>query len=302
MENLGIILSVAGFFALLYGLYKQMLTEQVLRSPLVKSGDAANQGAAVAGEKGAIAVQGAVVAKNTLMSPITNTECLYYDFEVKQSWKEEVWDEQEQKNKTETREVTLAGEKLGVNFSIDDGSGPVTLESKDGGLFDLEQTFKESKGAGKLLQSFSAFEEAKSNTYTFGQFEINIKKAIPNSIFKVYEKVLKPNQQLFVCGRVIESGAIGGSGRTHLIVSTRNRDKFLADAGRWMRELLYTGGVATPAGLLMFNWVVALVVFAVAGAGYGIFKKYRLPITSASGKITDRIKGWTKRLQKAVPA
>jgi hypothetical protein len=300
MDTLGIILAVVGGFALLYGLYRKSLVDQVLASPLVSTGDAATKGAQVAGERNRIAVAGDPTSARTLTAPVTGTECLYFEYEIKQCWKEDVWDDKENKYKKESKEAVLASDKHGVNFKLDDGSGAVQIEAEDGGLFDLETTFKESKGNGKLFQGFSEYQEGQGNSFKLGNFKIEkIKDAPEDSVFKVVEKVLKPGQRLFVAGRLNEDGAIGEQGRTRLIVSPRSREKYLADTARWTRELLWSG-LGVPVGIVMYNWIDGLIVIAVAAALYPVIRKYREPIVNAWDNTLDRIHGWMRRAEKAM--
>ena len=65
-----------GIIAVIYGAIMKVKAGRIAKAPFARTGDAL-QNPAVAGEKGAISVQGNVECPQPLVSPCTQTPCLY---------------------------------------------------------------------------------------------------------------------------------------------------------------------------------------------------------------------------------
>src|SRR4051794_33732616 len=100
-----------GIIALIYGLIMRSRAGRITDAPYVKTGEIAQKDSAVANPKGAISAEGNVSCPQPLMSPVSNTMCLFYELKVTAEWKEG--------DHTKTRE--LSHEKRAAQFAIDDG-------------------------------------------------------------------------------------------------------------------------------------------------------------------------------------
>src|SRR5207248_8916787 len=116
------------------GAFFKFKSARLSKAPLVSTGDAAQRGAQVAGEKGAISVQGAVRVQEPLIAPASGKPCLYYELKVVGHWKS--GETNHSKNYVE--------EKHYAQFAIDDGSGPVPVLPAKGGDIDTVKRFEET--------------------------------------------------------------------------------------------------------------------------------------------------------------
>ena len=138
MIAIGMAILCLGIIGLVFGVFQKVKAGRVADAPLAPTGDVARRGRELAGPKGQISAQGAVACAQPLVSPITGQPCLYFRVKCTGRWK----DGDTQKSKV------VDEQKMAASFSIDDGSGPVFVDAREGGDFDPTQTKRESKGAG----------------------------------------------------------------------------------------------------------------------------------------------------------
>src|SRR5262249_30229961 len=138
--QIALVLIALGIVGLIYGFLQKLKAGRVADAPLVKTGEAAAKGAAAANPKGGISAEGNVVCQQPLISPVTGVPCLYYALKVTASWK----DGDHQKSKE------LTHEKRAAQFAVDDGSGPVWVDARQGGDFEPTQKKEETKGTSLL--------------------------------------------------------------------------------------------------------------------------------------------------------
>lgn len=227
LQGIGSILLVIGIAALAWGVYNRLRIGRVAGAPLARTGDLAARGAAVAGDRGAVSVEGAVACGQPLLSPVTGTRCLYWEIEVTKVWKSG--------DKRHTKE--LAHEKRAAAFHVDDGSGPVAVDASQGGDFEPMQTKSESKGTG-LKAGITGGELA------FGNYRLQVEALTLGSgvTYRVEERVLPVVPRLYVCGKTDAGpGVIGSPSWRQLIVSNRSRDELLGAATRGARVFLPAG-------------------------------------------------------------
>src|SRR5690606_31546726 len=111
LSGIATIVLVVGVLLVGVGIYQRIKAGRVSKAAHVPTGDAATRGASVAGKGGAISVEGPVVCPEPLLSPVTQTPCLYYEVEVTGHWKEG----------NNNRSKKYYDDKLGVTFAVDDG-------------------------------------------------------------------------------------------------------------------------------------------------------------------------------------
>jgi hypothetical protein len=234
-----VLLTVAGIVALIWGAMQKFKAGRLAKAPFVKTGDAARQGEKVAGEKGAISVEGKVNAKSLLTSPVTKTQCLYYELEVVGKWKE--GDSEKSKD--------YVKEKHAAPFALDDGTGAIRIEASEGGDFDcIEKTFEETKKEGFFADLKSAV--GKGQPMMFGQYAFTNPPMSTADKFTCIERVVKPQPQLFILGK-IENGAITAPKWTSLIMSNKTRDQLLGSTAKAAKNFLIGGAAAAGVGVIL---------------------------------------------------
>jgi hypothetical protein len=234
MGQVGLVLVALGIIGLIYGIMQKLKAGRVADAPLVSTGDAAQKGAAVASPKGAISAQGNVLCQQPLISPVTGTPCLYYMLKVTASWK----DGDTQKTKELTKE------KRAAQFAIDDGSGPVWIDARDGGDFEPTQKKEETKGTG-LLGGITG------QDLVFGNYRVSTGMLSLGTKYTVEEQVLPIVPKLYACGKVGSSNEITAPGWRSLIMSNKSRDDLLASATKGAKIFLAGGAGAFVVGLAL---------------------------------------------------
>ena len=214
MLQLGMAAVALGIIGFIWGVFQKIKAGRVAGAPLAKTGDAASRGAAAAGPKGTISAQGNVVCPQPLISPVTGTPCMYYELKCTANWKEG----------DTTRSKEIHKEKNAAPFTIDDGSGPVPVDAREGGDFEPTKKHEETKGAG-LLGSIIGGE------IVFGNYRFQTGMFASTAKFTVVEEVLPLQQHLYACGKAADAGgAITAPSWRQLILSNKTRDELLAHA------------------------------------------------------------------------
>jgi hypothetical protein len=228
MLQFGMVAVALGIIGVIWGVFQKIKAGRVAGAPLAKTGDAASRGAAAAGPKGAISAQGNVVCPQPLISPVTGTPCMYYELKCTANWKEG----------DTSRSKEIHKEKYAAPFTIDDGSGPVPVDAREGGDFEPTKRHEETKGAG-LLGSIIGGEIA------FGNYRFQTGMFASTAKFTVVEEILPLQQHLYACGKAADvGGTIGAPSWRQLILSNKTRDELLAHATKSAKMFLI-GGAAT---------------------------------------------------------
>lgn len=228
-------LSWAGF-----GLQKYK-AGRLAKAPFVKTNEAATEGEKVAGDKGAISVEGDVTCEEPLLSPITKSECLYYELSVVAEWKAG------EKNE----KLSVLNEKQAAPFTLDDGSGPVAVDASGGGDFeDIKSSFSKKKGRGIVATSDSIeFGEHGFSVLT-GQ-KIN-NRVIPQSAkYRVEEKILAPVDHLYANGKLTEENTVGSPSWASLILTTKTREELVSGTENFAKKLMYVAAASSVLGVLL---------------------------------------------------
>jgi hypothetical protein len=240
MAILGFFLFLAGSGALGWSFLQRLKARKILNAPLVPTGKASASSAS--GKGGAISAEGMAVCERLLASPITGSPCLYWEYEVTAEWKETVWNQTQGKAEEKRERKVIESRRAAADFAIDDGSGPVRIDASDGGSFDLEKIFDDSSCSGSL-----------------GNLRVPLQCAPQGAVFSAEERILRPGEKLYVCGKSMEGGKIGAPGvlgkipglSTNLLISTKQRDQLLDSAMRSAKGFLIGGAVSFTLGLLV---------------------------------------------------
>lgn len=240
--SIGLTLFALGLIGLIYGVFQRLKAGRITDAPLVSTGDAANRGRAVAGPRGQISAQGSVVCPQPVIAPFSGTPCLYYEIKCTARWKD-----------GDTQKSELIDEqKVAAVFAIDDGSGPVAVDAREGGEFEPTQRKCEAKGTG-LVGGVTGTD------LEFGNYCVNTPILDVGTKYEVEEEVLPLVPRLYVCGRVGDAGnAIASPSWRQLLVTTKSRDELLSSATKTAKlalvlggALLFVGGGTATAGTLL---------------------------------------------------
>lgn len=238
MTLVGITLTLVGIVALIWGVMQKMKAGRIAKTPLVQTGEVASRGEAAAGPKGAVSVEGETRVQQPLISPVTGTECLYYELVVTGSWK--VGDEE--------KSVDYIDESFAANFALDDGTGPVEVLAGDGGDFDMETTFEETKKEGFFADLKGAV--GKGEPIMFGNYAFENPPMSKANVFTCVERVMPLVPHVFAMGTV-QGNAVGSPSWSSLVLSSKGREELLGGAARTAKLCLISGAASTGVGAIV---------------------------------------------------
>ncbi len=234
MAAIAALLLALGIIGLIYGLIMRTRAGRVTDAPFVKTGEIAQKGSAIASPKGAISAEGNISCPQPLLSPVSGTTCLYYELTVTAEWKDG--------DTTKTKELTK--EKRAAQFAIDDGSGPVWVDAREGGDFEPEQTKSETKSTG-LLGGITG------QDLVFGNYRVSTGMLSLGTKYTVKEEVLPAVPRVYVCGKVGSSNEITNPGWRNLLITSKSRDDYLAHALKSAKIALIAGGSMIGVGIIL---------------------------------------------------
>lgn len=239
MGTAAAIIVALGIVALIWGGMQKFKAGRLAKAPFVETGAAAARGSSLAGPHAAISTQGTVEIRKPLRSPVTGTECLYYELKVTGRWKEG----------DETKSKDYVEEKVAAEFSLNDGSGPVAVDARGGGDFEpFEKKFDETKKEGFLADLKSAV--GRGEAIQFGGYAFQNPTLSKANEFTCTEYVLPVQRSLYVCGRA-EGGAITSPKLASMILSNKTRDELLGSAAKSAKTFLLGGAAAAAAGTVL---------------------------------------------------
>jgi hypothetical protein len=236
---MGLLVLLVGLAGLGVGLFQHFKAKRILAAPFKKTGELA-QNPTSPDPKGLISTEGNVVAGTPLLSPCSQTPCLYYEVEViRHGEKTELTQDG---TKTEKKKETVETLKKGLVFSLDDGSGAIPVDATQGGDFDnLKKKFEEKVKLGLTLPGELKFGELKLRTPRLPNGESTI-------AFEAIEKIVPAEGKLFALGK-IDKGVIGKPGWRSMMFSSKGRDGLLASTAKVRKIGFIAGGVATIAAI-----------------------------------------------------
>lgn len=263
MQYLGFFLVFIAFVGLLVGLMQHLKGKKILAAPFKKTGEIA-QNPAVADAKGIVSCEGAVQAQQPAIAPCSGQPCVYFEIEVVQEWKKHVITEDG--SKTESGKDTIQTVKSGAVFFVDDGSGPVAIDPREG--MDVE-----------LDKSFEQHQSVSYGDVMFGQFHTHVPPASGDKHghgVKVIEKIVPVQGGMFVMGQLANQ-AIG-------------KPKGMLGTLRASRK-----GRAALLGATKRNSIIGFVaggLFVLPGAGLSIFAEAPAAVAAGEGacNILDQSK------------
>jgi hypothetical protein len=213
LMGIGVLVAALGIVGLVYGLIMRARAGRVTDAPFVKTGEAAAKGTGAANAKGAISAQGNVTCPQPLVAPVSGKTCLFYEIKVTAEWK----DGDTHKSKE------LSHEKQAARFAIDDGTGPVWIDAREGGDFEPEEEKQETK-------STSLVGGITGQDLMFGQFKVSTGLLSLGTKYTVHETILPALPKLYVCGKAGSSNEITAPSWRHLLITGKTRDDYLGHA------------------------------------------------------------------------
>jgi hypothetical protein len=262
MVQIALVLVCLGILGLVYGVFQKIKAGRVADAPLVKTGEAAARGASAANPKGGISAEGNVVCPEPLVSPVTGVACLFYELTVTASWKDG--------DSVKSKEITK--EKRAARFSLDDGTGPVWVDAREGGDFEPTQKKEETK-------STSLLGGIKGQDLMFGTYRVSTGFLSLGTKYEVVERVLPVVPRLYACGKAGSSNEIGAPSWRSLILSSKSRDDLLSHATKGAKMFL-GGGAGT------FAVGAVLCVVAAVTAPPAAHASRELPAATATAAAT----------------
>jgi hypothetical protein len=244
MGAIAAILIAGGIVALIVGGYLKFKGGRIEKTPLVPTGDAASNPSS-ASEKGLVSVQGNVDCPQPLVSPVTQTPCLYYELKVVGSWKE--GDTKKSKD--------YVHEKVAAPFQLNDGSGGVPVDASEGGDMDMQKTFDETKKEGFFADLKGAV--GKGEPIMFGSYAFENPTLSKANEFQCIERVVPMPDKAFALGK-LQEGVITSSGMLGLMLSPKTREELLGSAAK-NSKMAFIGGAAAAGVGLVVGVVSALV-------------------------------------------
>lgn len=223
MQGFGYFLVFVAAVAALVGFLQHRKGKKILAAPFKRTGEiASNPG--VADAKGFISCEGAIEAPQPVFAPCSGTPCVYYEVEVVQEWEKHV--NTEDGHKVEKGKTTIQNAKGGTIFNVNDGSGPVAVDPREGLSVELDKTFEQAQNVsyGDVI---------------FGQFQAHVPHAGGDKhgrSVKVVEKIVPVQGRMFINGQLTNQmiskpkgmlGSLHGSrkGRAALLGATKRNSK-----------------------------------------------------------------------------
>jgi hypothetical protein len=232
--GIGMLLGAVGVIGLVYGLIMRSRAGRITDAPFVKTGEAAAKGTAAASPKGAISAEGNVTCPEPLVAPVSGKTCLYYEVKVTASWKDG----------DTTRSKELSHDKRAARFGIDDGSGPVWIDAREGGDFEPEEEKSETK-------STSLIGGITGQDLMFGQLKVSTGMLSLGTKYQVEEKLLPALPKLYVCGKVGSSNEITAPGWRSLLITGKTRDEYLGHAMQHAKVALIVAASLAGVGTIL---------------------------------------------------
>jgi hypothetical protein len=232
MVGIGMIAVVLGIIGLIYGIMMRMKAGRVTDAPLASTGDVARRGREVAGPKGQISAQGNVICQQPIIAPFSGQPCLFYKIKCTARWK------QGESHKSKVIDET----KMAAQFAIDDGSGPIWVDAREGGDFEPSQKKSETKGTG-ILGGVTGTE------LVFGQYRVNTPMLDIGTKYEVEEEIMPVVPRVYACGKLADDGgSIASPSWRQLILSSKSREELLSSATKTAKIALIAGGAAFVVG------------------------------------------------------
>jgi len=263
VQYLGFFLVFLALVGLVFGLLQHLKGKKILAAPFKKTGEIA-QNPGVADAKGIVSCEGGVSAQQPAFAPCSGTPCVYFEIEVIQEWSKHVITEDG--SKTEKGKDTIQTVKSGAVFFVDDGSGPVAIDPRQGMDVELDKSFEQEQNVSY-------------GDVQFGQFHTHVPHASGDKHghgVKVIEKIVPVQGGMFVLGQLANQTITKPQGMLGSLRASRK-------------------GRAALLGATKRNAIIGFVaggLFVLPGTGLAIFADPPTPTAAGEGacNILDQSK------------
>jgi hypothetical protein len=263
LQYLGFVLVFVALIALVIGLLQHLKGKKILAAPFRKTGEiAANP--AVADAKGIVSCEGAIEAQQPAFAPCSGKPCVYFEIELIQEWTKHVVTEDG--HKTEKGKDTIQTVKTGAVFFVNDGSGPVAVDPREGMNVELDKSFEQTQNVSH-------------GDVMFGQFHAHVPHAGGDkhgSGVKIIEKIVPLEGGMFVMGQLANQAITKPKGMLGSLLGSRKGRNALLGATKRNKLIGFIAGG----------------VFFLPGVGLSIFAEPPAPTAAGEGacNILDQSK------------
>lgn len=260
----GVILLVIGIVAIcMRQLSSQKRLDQLTRSGRQKIGEivaayqATKQDLGEMGEENTVGeemtVMGMPKCDSPLISPLGQKECLYYEMRVTAERIEHYTDTDSDGNtRQKTRRVTdtLDSSSNNTRFTLEDSTGSVLVDPRDGVFEDLVTTVDRSETYVRSNSSRLSFGGFSLDLCNFNQYCGN---TMPQTI-KYEEKIIGLDRKVTVVGTLCDKMGdlmIQKNGKTKVIVSTKSPEEMVLAVKGQMKTQLIVAIACGAIGLIL---------------------------------------------------
>ncbi|MBI3185147.1 MAG: hypothetical protein HYZ28_23675 [Myxococcales bacterium] len=238
-----------GFLALVvavslgvFGLLQHLKGKRILAAPFRKTGELAKNGASAADPKGMVSTEGEVVAPKPLLSPCSQTPCLYYEVKITRNWEKQ--ERTENGYKTRTGSDTVNTLKQGMQFQLNDGSGPVEVDLSQGADAELKRGFDKSVTIGSFIPGQLEFGSLRMQTPVLSSDD-------RTTAFKAEERIVPVGGKLFALGK-LEGAVIRKPNWRSMLLSNKGRQGLLASTATKKKVGFISSGAAAVLSIPLF--------------------------------------------------
>jgi hypothetical protein len=239
MQYLGFLLVALAIGGLIFGLLQRSKMKKILAAPFKKTGEIASN-PQVADAKGTVSCEGAIQVQQPLVAPCSGKPCVYYEIKVERMWEKTV--NTENGTKTEKGTSTVSTTEQGSQFYVNDGSGPVGVDTREKVDTDLTKSFEQAQNVsyGDLV---------------FGQYSVHVPYSGGDERttgIRAIEKILPAEGNIFAMGKLAggvitkQDGMLG-----KVLISTKGRDKLVGSTKRNSILGFVAGGLMFAGGIPM---------------------------------------------------
>jgi hypothetical protein len=235
MMYLGFVMIGIGVIVVIAGLLQRSKMKKILAAPFKKTGEIASNPQA-GDAKGTVSCEGAIATQQPIVAPCSNSQCVYYELKVeKQIEESKMTDKGMQTSKTWKN---VSEQKQGSAFQVNDGSGPVGVDAREGIDADLKQSYSGAPPGGQGLGILA-------NMLTgaiFGNERV--------LQYRATEKIIPAQGNLFVMGKLAGGQITKTDGMMgKLMLSTKGRDGLVGSVKTLSLILLIVGGLMGVGGI-----------------------------------------------------
>jgi hypothetical protein len=236
MMYLGFVMIGLGLIVVIAGLVQRGKMKKILAAPFKKTGEIASN-PSVADAKGLVSCEGAVSSQQPVIAPCSNSQCVYYELKVeKQVEESKMTDKGLQTSRTWKN---VSEQKQGSCFQVNDGSGPLNVDAREGIDADLKQAYSGAPPGGQGLGILA-------NMLTGAIFGGN-ERILQ---YRATERIIPAQGNLFVMGKLAGGQITKTDGMMgKLMLSTKGRDGLVGSVKTLSLILLIVGGLLGVGGI-----------------------------------------------------